>query len=231
MRLEMEAGQLVVHWGVENGKPGQLVDETGVAAMVQLARDITGEDWPVKRVCFVNPAPEDVTPYVDFFAGEVWFDQPRTELRIPFAYLQQSLRQPDASLFARLDQQAEAMLEREAQRNEEYTDGGGVAGAGGAGEYRRVLIRLLREGDASVNTLAASFHISARTLQRKLWAQGLRSQPLLDATRRMLAQEYLSEGRLSMTDIASLLGYSEQSAFNRAFKRWTGSSPARWKGG
>jgi AraC-like DNA-binding protein len=230
MHLEMEAGQLVLRWGVENGKPGQLVDETGIAAMVQLARDITGKTWPVERVCFVNPAPADITPYADFFAGEVWFDQPRTELRIPFTYLQQPLRQPDASLLALLDQQAEAMLGREAQRNEERSEGG-VAGAGRADEYRRVLIRLLREGDASVEKLADSFHMSARTLQRKLSAQGIRYQPLLDGTRRMLAQEYLSDGRLSMTDIASLLGYSEQSAFNRAFKRWTGTSPARWQAG
>lgn len=236
MRLEMDAGQLVLRWGIENGRPGQLVDETGVAAMVQLARDITGNNWPVDRVCFVNPAPEDVSPYTDFFAGEVQFDQPHTELRIPFAYLQQPLRQPDASLLALLDQQAEAMLEREAQRNQNNAaarneDEGYARNAGSADEYRRVLIRLLREGDASADRLADAFHISARTLQRKLAAQGLRYQPLLDGTRRMLAQEYLSDGRLSMTDIASLLGYSEQSAFNRAFKRWTGTSPARWQGG
>ena len=223
LRLEMDNGSLVIRWGIENGKPGQLVDETGIAAMVQLARDITGKDWPVRKVCFVNAAPSELAPYRDFFRGEVVFDHPVTELHFPLEYLQQPLRQPDAALLALLDQQAETMLERE-------SSGGASGNTGKHGdEYRRVLIRLLRGGEASLEALAEHFHVSARTLQRKLAKQDLRFQTLLDDTRRMLAHEYLRDTRLSMSDIAELLGYSEQSAFNRAFRQWTGETPAKWR--
>ncbi|MCB1838351.1 MAG: helix-turn-helix transcriptional regulator, partial [Alcanivoracaceae bacterium] len=95
--------------------------------------------------------------------------------------------------------------------------------------YRRVLIRLLRDGDASLQKLAEAFNISARTLQRKLADEGLRYQQLLDDTRRMQAQEYLRDTRLALADIAGLLGYSEQSAFNRAFRQWIGMTPAKWR--
>ncbi len=216
LRLVAERGSLVIRWGTENGKPGQLVDETGIASMVQLARDMTGHDWPVERVCFVNPAPAELQPYGDFFAGEVVFDWPCTELQIPFSYLQQPLRQPDAALLALLDQQAQAMLDRE-----HASDAGD--------EYRRVLIRQMRNGEASLTSLAAAFHVSPRTLQRRMHADGFRFQQLLDDTRRLLAQEYLRDNRLTLTDIAGLLGFSEQSALTRAFKQWTGSTPTRWR--
>src|SRR5690606_19226296 len=207
LHLSSEGDRLVIRWGTENGRPGQLVDETGVAAMVQLARDFTGRDWPVSKVCFVNATPEDVGPYTAFFGGDVLFEQPWTELQLPLGYLQQPLRQPDAALLALLDQQAEAMLAREPVHDS-------------GDPYRSVLIRLLRDGDASLQKLAEAFHVSARTLQRKLAGEGLRYQKLLDDTRRMQAQEYLRDTRLSIADIAGLLGYSEQSAFNRAFRQW-----------
>lgn len=216
LRLVAEGGSLIIRWGTENGKPGQLVDETGIASMVQLARDMTGHTWPVERVYFVNPAPAQLQPYRDFFGGDVVFDCPCTELQIPLSYLQQPLRQPDAALLALLDQQAEVMLGRE-----------NVSHAGD--EYRRVLIRQLREGEASLASLAAAFHVSPRTLQRRMHDQGFRFQQLLDDTRRLLAQEYLRDTRLSLTDIAGLLGFSEHSALTRAFKLWTGTTPTRWR--
>jgi len=216
LRLVVEGASLVIRWGTENGKPGQLVDETGIASMVQLARDMTGQSWPVERVAFVNPAPAELAPYRAFFGGEVEFGQVCTELQIPLGYLQQPLRQPDAALLALLDRQAEAMLVRGRD-------------ADGSDPYRRVLIRLLREGRASLPELAAAFHVSQRTLQRRLVDEDMRFQQLLDDTRRMLAHEYLCDSRLTLTDIAELLGFSEQSALTRAFRQWTGTTPTRWR--
>jgi AraC-like DNA-binding protein len=66
-----------------------------------------------------------------------------------------------------------------------------------------------------------------RTLQRRLDARGLTWQQLLDQTRAGLAREYLRDRSLSLGDIALLLGFSEQSAFNRAYRRWTGTTPRR----
>lgn len=83
------------------------------------------------------------------------------------------------------------------------------------------------EGDAALATVAAALHVSVRTLQRRLHACGQTWQQVLDRSREELARQYLADHGLSLTDIALLLGFSEQSAFTRAFKRWRGQTPAQ----
>jgi AraC-like DNA-binding protein len=67
--------------------------------------------------------------------------------------------------------------------------------------------------------------MTPRTLQRHLADRNLKFQPLLNELRGRLADEYLSDLRLQLSEIALLLGYSEQSAFNRAYKQWSGLTP------
>jgi AraC-like DNA-binding protein len=71
--------------------------------------------------------------------------------------------------------------------------------------------------------------MSPRTLGRRLQEQGTTLKALLDDTRRRLALEYLRNRAHTLTEIAFLLGYSELSAFNRAFRRWTGSTPMQYR--
>ena len=68
--------------------------------------------------------------------------------------------------------------------------------------------------------------MTSRTLRRKLEAEGTSYSELLDGVRHALALDYLSTSTLSAADIASALGFSEVASFRRAFKRWTGSTPA-----
>jgi AraC-like DNA-binding protein len=85
----------------------------------------------------------------------------------------------------------------------------------------------LPEGSPTVVRLAKATHVSVRTLQRRLDARGLTWQAFLDRTRTELALRYLEDPSLSLSDIAMLLGYSEQSAFTRGFRRCTGTTPSR----
>lgn len=215
-RLRSEGDVLLIEWGIACGCPGQLVDETGLAALVQLARELSGEPLKVPRVDFVNPAPADLQPYRAFFGGEVRFAQHATRLALPLEALQLPLRQPDAALLALLDAQAEGFLGRQ-------------HAVGLASQCQQALIPLLREGRASLETLAERLHRAPRTLQRHLAEQGLGFRQLLDDTRRQLALGYLQDARLPLGEIAALLGYSEQSAFSRAFAQWQGESPLAWR--
>lgn len=70
---------------------------------------------------------------------------------------------------------------------------------------------------------------SPRTLQRLLADHGTTFQAVLDETRRRLAEELIAAPHVSLAEVAFVLGYSEQSAFQRAFKRWTGYSPGAWR--
>jgi len=90
---------------------------------------------------------------------------------------------------------------------------------------QQLLVRLLPEGEVSVDKVARALHQSTRTLQRRLADRGMSWQQLLDRTREQLARQYLRDPGLSLAEIGLLLGYSEQSAFTRAFRRWTGQTP------
>jgi AraC-like DNA-binding protein len=70
--------------------------------------------------------------------------------------------------------------------------------------------------------------MSSRTLHRRLQALGINFNQLLKDIRIEMALEYLDEGKLSLTNISELLGYTEQSAFSRAFKHWTGQTPKQY---
>lgn len=95
--------------------------------------------------------------------------------------------------------------------------------------WRRTLVPLIREGRTTLAALAEAHHTSVRSLQRRLAEQGTSFQQLLDDTRRHLAEAHLTRDRLDVTEIALLLGYSEQSAFTRAFRHWTGLPPVQWR--
>ncbi len=208
---------VVIEWGVERGKPGALVDETAIASLVQLARDMTGRYWPVHSVSFVNPTPLNTQPYEDFFGGPVSFGAPLTRLVFADEYLALPLRKSDPALLALLDQQAEQLLQQVA------------AVPAVVDAWRKTLVPLIREGQTSLAALAQAHHTSPRSLQRRLSEQGMSFQQLLDKTRQHLAEGHLRDAKLDLAEIALLLGYSEQSAFTRAFRSWTGLAPAQWR--
>jgi len=147
----------------------------------------------------------------------VLFEQPCTRLVLQHAHLALPLRKADPDLLALLDQQAEALLRDVAAMPADVT------------RWRTSLLPLIREGRPSLKALSAAHHMSERTLQRHLAQAGLSFQALLDRSRQHLAEAYLRDPRLELAEIALLLGYSEQSAFQRAFKQWTGQTPRQWR--
>ncbi|RZI84810.1 MAG: AraC family transcriptional regulator [Rubrivivax sp.] len=216
-RVQPVAGGLCIEWGVERGRPGALVDETAIASLVQLARDMTGHPVATLAVHFVNPAPADLSPYEAFFGGPVLFEQPNTRVLLRSADLALPMRKSDPALLALLDQQAERLLQEVAALPE------------AAERWRATLVSLIRSGQTSLAALARAHHMSPRSLQRRLAEQGVSFQRLLDDTRRQLADAYLRDPTLELAEIALLLGYSEQSAFTRAFRHWSGVAPAQWR--
>lgn len=208
---------LCIEWGVERGRPGALVDETAIAALVQLAREFTGHPVRALAVDFVNPRPADVRPYVDFFGGPVRFGQASTRVLMALRDLERPLRGADAALLALLDAQAEHLLQEVAAVSEPV------------GVWRQALVGLIRSGRTSLADLAHSLQMSPRSLQRRLTEQGHTFQTLLSQTRQQLAEAYLRDANVELAEVALLLGYSEQSAFTRAFRQWTGQAPLQWR--
>ena len=94
---------------------------------------------------------------------------------------------------------------------------------------RAALIDELPTGTLDDDTIARAVYMSARTLQRKLVDEGTSFTKLLDGVRCELAEHYIVDRSLNFNEISYLLGFSEPSAFSRAFKRWTGHSPTGYR--
>ena len=96
-------------------------------------------------------------------------------------------------------------------------------------KVKATIIDQLPSGSATDEIVARALYMSSRKLQRQLQRAGTTFNTLLNEIRQDLAQKYLREEDTSMTEIAFLLGFSESSAFSRAFKRWVGVSPSEYR--
>lgn len=215
--VHMDERGMELRWGVDYGKPGPLVDETSIAALFSFLHVLTSQPLHPSFVSFVNPQPRNLQVYLDYFQCPVEFEDSITRVRFPAEYLEVPLLHSDPTLLELLSQQAESLLVvlPKADAFEE--------------KLQQVIVQCLHEGEPTLPAVAAYLALSTRTLQRRLQERGLVFQDILEDTRRELAVRYLEDKSLSLTDIALLLGYSEQSAFNRAFKRWYNQPPKTYR--
>ncbi len=98
-----------------------------------------------------------------------------------------------------------------------------------ATQVKRLLVNLLPSGNADQEIVSSRLNRSTSTLQRQLHSEGLSYRDVLESTRRGLAEHYLRDKQHSFAQIAFLLGFSDQSNFSRAFKRWTSMSPKQYQ--
>lgn len=214
-QVDLEGDQVVMSWGDERGAWGQLVDETSVAIFATVIRKVVGKRLKASSIRFSTPTQHDAKPYEAFFGCPVTFGGARTVVKFPAALLTERISYSEPGLRALLDEQAEALL-RALPETDAFREA-----------LNQALVRALHDGAVSLDEVARRLGLSARTLQRRLDERGLGFQTQLDRTRRELADRYLRDENLSLTEVALLLGYSEQSAFNRAFRRWMKTTPAK----
>jgi AraC-like DNA-binding protein len=136
----------------------------------------------------------------------------------------------DAALLKRPMATADAMIESMMRH---YGDLRLAALPGSQGEIeqlRRQIARVLVKGEGGIEHLASATGTSVRTLQRRLKDAGMNYSELQDDVRRTLALNLLENKTLALGEIAFSLGYSDVSAFNHAFRRWSGQSPGQYRG-
>lgn len=218
-QVQLDAGQVRLSWPA-SASTGRLADTVAIAALVAFQRRLLGSAFTLESVSFAFARPDklkELQCYEDFFACPVSFAATETAVVLPLECLVSRLPGSDPYLRGLLDSQAQALLRA-------APDAGEIDRA-----VQQALIRCLPEGQVTLPRIARQLHLSVRSLQRRLAEQQTCWRQLLEQTREQLACEYLADAALSGTDIAFLLGFSEQSAFNRAFRRWTGSSPERYR--
>lgn len=188
-----------------------LATEISVFVTLHLARELLGErispsTIEIRRA--VEPPPEYLA-----LAGCPVIHCPRGSMTFPRALLDRPVATANADMSAYFLRELERLAQSAAQSPAILV------------ELRRALTAQLLGGVPSLESGGKALGLSARTLQRKLAAEGTTFGDVLEALRRDLATSYLSSPRYSAAEVAFLLGYAEASSFYRAFKRWTGLSP------
>jgi len=155
--------------------------------------------------------------YIDTLGPGVQFNSPRAGFSLRLEDAEAHLPGDNPELANANDQVAERYLSS--------LDPERVASA-----VREILVEIMPSGTLRQDDVAQRMNRSLSTLQRQLSAEGISFQKLRDETRRSLAEEYIRAQEMSLSQIAYLLGFSDQSNFSRAFKRWTGLSPREYRG-
>ena len=217
-KIFVEGPDIVLQWKKDDPSDSrQQMHECTLALLVQFIRNITGQKISLTEISFVNPAPLDVQPYNDFFGCTVLFAQPFTTVRAPLSLSNYQLCQSDSVLIRLLKKQFDELLAELPPKNEFET------------VVRQCIIRLIRDGEPELDNVADALHLTTRTLHRRLVDVGSNFRSLLDDVRQRMAEDFLRDTNLQLSDIAQLLGYAEQSTFHRAFRRWTGDTPLHYQ--
>jgi len=194
--------------------------ESTFSSWITLARWITGlkDHFPLE-VCFPFAAPDDLSEYHRVFGTNLLFEQPAASVLFDSALMDRPIPQSNPALRQQLEAQAQELLLRTGANHAEPM----------LQQVQQLIANSLADGTPDIEGVAEKLAISTRGLQRKLKEHDTSFSQILDSTRQELANSYISKPHISLTEIAFLLGFSEQSAFNRAFKRWTGSSPSGYR--
>ena len=185
-----------------------------LSVFVLHVRKGTGVPFRVRRVTFTHRTPPDVSEHERIFGCPVRFEAERNRLFVDRAAWDTPTRaSADTGVLAVLTQHADLLLAR-LPRGPDLVE-----------RTRRAIGARLRGGDPSLESVARELAMSERSLQRRLREDGYTFAALADAVREATARLYLDQPDMALSEIAYLLGFADQPAFNRAFKRWTGCTP------
>lgn len=204
--------------------PAPAVEYT-FAALLLRTREGLGIDWRPLALELTSPVPplEVAAELARVFGVAPRHAAVRDRMLVSASDWARANAGGDRSLFEVLDRHAAMLLA------ELPVPGLSSPGSSLTADVRAAVGAELRGGDPTLERVAGRMGMSGRTLQRRLDEQSLRFGELVDEVRSALAKAYLQDRQMALCEVAFLLGFADQSAFGRAFKRWTGITPGRWR--
>jgi AraC-like DNA-binding protein len=192
----------------------ELTEETWARFIAETARHFPEASF-ARAVHVTHPAPAHAAEYERLFGAPVSFGSAHNAVMIDPSWLDLPLHAPNRYVFGVLSAHAQALLDSLADADDLPR------------RVERLLVPVLHKGDPGMDAVARDLGMSGATLYRRLREAGTGYDALLDDLRHRMALHYLDGRKVSVAETAYLVGFSEPSAFSRAFKRWTGSSPRR----
>jgi len=213
--IEESAGVVVIREEVIVGRaqPVRQAIELAIGVMLRLMRQVLGERWRPRRVCFTHAAPRDIGTHGRVFGPCVEFDHDFNGIVCAKADLDAANPSADPAM-ARY---AQELLDTTLQTHVPSM----------LDDVRRTVLLLLPSGRCSIEQVAAHLGVVCRTVQRRLSEQGVSFSTLVNDVRIELAERHVVNSERALTDVAALLGFSAPSGFSRWYHAQFGCSPSQ----
>ena len=203
----------------ELNQPAAKVIEFFTACLMNWPRHLTGHQIPAKIIRLTLPQPENDRPYQQHLAAEIEFSASQNQIIFDSAYFNLPCIDANPEIHQLHRDFADTLMSRI-----------GVENALTARTRSMIRQQLLKhQGLVRREEVAATFGMSLRSFQRKLGEQGASFQEIYDQTRKDLCLQLIQQGQHSFGEISYQLGFSNQSAFQKAFKRWTQTTPSHYR--
>jgi len=196
---------------------GPLLADFSLSILIAMCRVNAGPSLCPESVRLRRPEPANPEPWHSFFACPIAFGEPVDSFLLAAEVADAPLPSANIPLANTFD----AILTEQLA---------GLFADDIVSRCKTQILQHLTSGMPSAQQVAHALGLSQRTLQRRLAALGLTFQGVVDETRHELARRYLDDPGKSVTEVTFLLGFSEQSAFTRAFRRWSGMAPSAYRG-
>ena len=191
------------------------IQDGAVAIAFNILHRLCGPEWHPVEVHFAHRKPADIRPFQQFFKAPLIFDAERSGVLFSAKWLQHPVPGAEPDLCRLLQKYVDQL---ESRYSGDFME-----------QVRRVLHSVLLTQQATADRVAALFAIHPRTLNRRLKAYGTSFQELADQGRFEIAQQWLEHSAMEVSQIAAALDYADASAFTRAFRRWSGTTPSVWR--
>lgn len=188
-----------------------------LAAAISRTRHFIYPGFRAEWAELAHPRPAYADEYSGLFGGEVRFDQPVTRVAFHAQHLARPIPRRNPYVYSAVLKQVNTVLAR--WRSQKSF----------SRKIRQLISKQLSTNQVNADNLARQCHMSRQTLYRRLKKEGISFHDLVEQVRKDKALRYVADNQYALGEIAFLLGFSELSAFSRAFKRWTGQAPAQYR--
>jgi len=196
-------------------QPSRYSDELALSHGRIILKALCGSDWKPNRINFKHRPPEVIEPYRQLFGAPVYFSQPKNEVVFDAHWLTVPISSSDPQLHKILLSHIRTLST--AVQHDLCSD------------VELLIRRGLPKGVIGIENVASQLAVHPRKLQRLLKEQGTSFSQLMERVRKNIATERLENSDMSIIELSDYLGYADNTAFARAFKRWFNVTPVQWK--
>jgi len=217
LTLEVNDRVTLLHYRIHltGVKAAEQIYDLSMAIAFKIMRTLCGESWGPTEVLLSRHLPQDPARYRRFFQAPLRFDADQSTLAFSSHWLNHPITSADPLLYDHLMSEASDL--HDLQKTNLIT------------ELRRLMSKSFTTQKRAVTDIAAQLGMHERTLNRRLQKEGTTFRQEFEKLRYDTAQQFLSDTMMPMSQIATVLGYTDETAFSRAFKRWSGFSPTKWR--